>query len=108
MHKMSSNIVKYLVLIIVYTSFSINTWGQEYSAAEEYYNDNINELPSDNYYNKNLKAGGWDDDDPGGSGEGDNTGVGNIPIGDAGYSLLLGIGIYCLLIIRKKDKQTKS
>lgn len=104
----SNNIVKYLVLIIVYISFSVDTWGQDYSVAEEYYNNNINALPSDSYYNKNLKAGGWDDDDPSGSGEGENTGVGNVPISDAGYSLLIGVGIYCFLIIRKKDKQTES
>lgn len=105
---MINKTVKYLVVIITCIAFSPGTASQENSMADEYYNDNIQTaLPSESYYNKNLRAGGWDDDDPSGSGEGDNTGVGNTPIGSAGYSLFLGMGIYCFWIFRKKIKQVQ-
>lgn len=61
-------------------------------------------LPSDKFYQNNLKSE-WDEEPegPGGSGEGGNGWVG-APIGDAGYSLLIVASIYALIVILKRKK----
>ena len=100
-------IYRNILILSVYLMIVFSASAQNLSLADEYYSSNIEvqapgaQLPSDQYYKKNLRAG-WDDDDPGGSGEGGNEGVG-VPIGNGGFVLIWAVGIYgTVLFIRKK------
>lgn len=54
-------------------------------------------LPSQEYYNANLRGDEWDDDGgPGGVGEGDNQGVG-VPVGENDLIILMCAMIYGVL-----------
>ncbi len=60
-------------------------------------------LPSEDFYNTYLRSE-WDDDNgPGGSGQGDNQGVG-VPVGKAGYSMVACTLVYGLYIYRRRIK----
>ncbi|NDW18745.1 hypothetical protein D0T53_07435 [Dysgonomonas sp. 216] len=97
--------IKYKIAALLV--FSITGTGAYNSPADSYYNSQIaqgvpsGELPSQSYYNNHLRAGGgdeWEEDDgPGGTGTGGNTGVG-VPLGEACLpalaSSMLIYGIY--------------
>lgn len=107
-HTLNNKISK-LELILFFSLIFSNTYAQP---ADEYYQQNIeqqlpsNSLPSDSFYSSNLRAG-WDEDGgPGGSGEGDNTGVG-VPVGDGVASIMFALMVYSSIILIKKKWHKK-
>jgi len=103
-----------IAALLVLGIFSITGIGAYNNPADSYYNSRIAqgapsaELPSQEYYNNHLRAGGdeWEDDDgPGGSGDGSNTGVG-VPVDEAGIPALAA----CLLVygIYARNKRRKG
>lgn len=101
----------YMSLILFFCSLPfapIYGYGLAESPAAVYYEQQIKQdmpdnAPSDSYYNAELRAG-WDEDDgPGGSGEGDNSGVG-VPLDDGTYAIIFAVMIYTSVRLLRKRK----